>query len=293
VRILVTGATGFVGTRLRDDLANTVHEVINVTRAAPPEGRSRARHQWIQMDLAARLATPTVTRVDAVVYLAQSRAYREFPAKAPEIFAVNATALLWMLDWARSVGVRSFVYASSANVYRPSTTPLTETTPLEPQSFYGRSKQIGEMLVASYTAYFQCTVFRLFTVYGEAQSAMLIPSLVERVRNRRAIQLHGTAGLFLSPLYVGDASHFLKAAIEAEGRSEGAHVFNLGGPEHLNLQQIGDAIGEALGQEPIFERVGGPEPAGFLADSTRLAAAFGSTPAITFREGIRRTLGLL
>jgi UDP-glucose 4-epimerase len=291
MRILLTGATGFIGSHLRRALAAAGHEAVCVTRAVPPVDAPTAGCQWIQMDLAQAPSPPPATGIDAVIYLAQSRAYREFPAKAREMFAVNASSLLAVLDWARTVGVRAFVYASSANVYPPSAAPLPESTPLQPQSFYGRSKQIGEMLVSSYADYFQCTTFRFFTVYGPGQTGMLIPSLVERVRGGLPIQVQGVAGLPLSPVSVGDATRFLIAALTTRRPAPDGDVFNLGGPEALNIRRIGEQIGEALGRKPIFETLEGPEPLGWLPDATRLLAAFGSTPAVTFRDGIRQMVG--
>ncbi len=291
MRILLTGATGFIGSHLRRELTAAGHDSVCVTRSARPADRPDARCEWIQIDLAQPPATPPVTGIDAVIYLAQSRAYREFPAKAREMFAVNATSLLAVLDWARTEPVRAFVYASSANVYPPSATLLRESTPLGPESFYGRSKQIGEMLVASYADYFQCTTFRFFTVYGPGQTGMLIPSLVERVRNRLPIEVQGSAGLPLSPVYVDDATRLLIAALETRRPAPGGDVFNLGGPEALNIRRIGEQIGEALGRDPIFETRDGPDPLGWLPDATRLVATFGSSPATTFRAGIRHTVG--
>jgi len=291
MRILLTGATGFIGSRLRRALAATGHEVVGVTRSAPPTDPPDVQCQWIRMDLEQPPARPPVTGLDAVIYLAQSRAYREFPAKAREIFAVNATALFGMLDWARTERIRAFVYASSANVYPPSAAPLPESTPLGPESFYGRSKQMGELLVASYADYFHCTTFRFFTVYGAGQSGTLIPSLVDRVRNGQAIQVQGRSGLPLSPVYVEDVTRFLIAALEPRPPARDGDVFNLGGPEALDIRRIGEQIGEALGREPIFETRPGPEPLGWLPDATRLVATFGSSPAVPFRDGIRHMVG--
>jgi nucleoside-diphosphate-sugar epimerase len=289
MRVLITGATGFIGARLRRRLAQDGHTVICATRTAPPVEPPNASCEWIQWDDAASPCALPARGVDAVMYLAQSRNYRDFPGKAREMFAVNATALLAVLDWARRERVGAFVYTSSANVYGASERPLCESVQLAPDSFYGRTKQIGEMLVGSYAAYFQCTIFRLFTVYGEGQTGMLVPALVSRVRNGEAIQLQGSAGLRLSPLYVDEATQFLTRALDGSHARE-THVFNLGGPEAVDLRQIGEQIGEALGRDPIFETRGGPEPGGWVADMTRLRETFGCGPVIGFREGLRRML---
>lgn len=289
MKILVTGATGFIGTRLIPRLVEEGHDVTCVARSAREKPALAGAHRWLVLDLAALQVPPESVKADAVIYLAQSRRYREFPDQARDILAVNANAVLTMLDWARSRGVRSFVYASSANVYGAGPEPLVESAPMAPASFYGQTKQIGEMLVGSYAEFFECTTLRLFTVYGHGQAGTLIPSLVDRIRKGDPIQLQGADGLRLSPVVVDEAAHFLAKAIEL--RSEGrAAVFNLGGPEGLNLRQLSQQIGQAVGREPVFNELRGPEPGGWLADLSALREAFGSVPQVRFRDGIRQAI---
>ena len=57
------------------------------------------------------------SNIEAVIYLAQSEYYRDFPKKAVDIFEINTVKLLRMLDYAREVGAKKFIYASSGGVY--------------------------------------------------------------------------------------------------------------------------------------------------------------------------------
>lgn len=290
MKVLLAGATGFIGSRLRQELIRAGHEVVAVTRSVPPVESRNSGCRWIRLDLEQSAAPPRALGVAAIVYLAQSRHYRDFPERAQEIFAVNATALLAWLNWARAEGVRDFVYTSSANVYQPSLLPLRESAPLEPDSFYARSKLIGEQLVESFSPFITCTTLRLFTVYGEGQSNMLISTLINRIRAGEAVRLQGSGGLRLSPMHVSDAALFLMRALERD-RPHTGHVFNLGGPEGLTLRQVAVQIGEAVGRAPVFEQRDGPEPAGWISDSGAAAAEFGSAPALRFADGIRQTVG--
>ena len=289
MRVLLTGATGFIGSKLRQELVEAGHEVLAVTRSVPPVESPALACRWLRLDLEHSAVPPRSLGVEAVVYLAQSRHYRDFPARAQEIFAVNATALLAWLSWARAEGVGDFVYTSSANVYRPSLLPLAESAPVAPGSFYARSKLVGEQLLESFSPFLACTTFRLFTVYGEGQSDMLIATLINRIRSGEAVQLQGPGGLRLSPLHVSDATSFLRRALTRD-RPRTKQVFNLCGPDGLTLRQIAEQIGEVVGRAPVFEHQDGPAPSGWIGDSAAVALEFGAVPALKFAEGIRRTI---
>jgi UDP-glucose 4-epimerase len=290
MRVLVTGAAGFVGTALRRRLADAGHDIVAVARGPMPV--ATARTEWISVDLGqpgARL--PGITGVDAVVYLAQSRDYRRFPERALDIFQVNAAALLMALDWSREHGVKRFVYTSSANVYRASRRALTEDAPLMPESFYGQTKLFGEALVRAYPGHthLNCVVLRLFSVYGPGQTGMLVPDLIERTRTRMAIDVQGGSGLKLTPVFVSDVADCVERALHLTG-AHGLDVLNVGGPQALSIREMGDAIGGALGIEPLFRALPGPEPPGYASDNTHLRERLGFEPSIRFDEGIQQTI---
>jgi nucleoside-diphosphate-sugar epimerase len=289
VKVLITGAAGFIGTALRLSLERDGHDIVAISRgAARVVGGPRT--EWISIDLgqpAVRL--PDIDGVDAVVYLAQSRDYRNFPGKAVDIFQINASALLMTLDWSCAHGVRSFVYASSANVYAPSHQALTESSPLRPASFYGHTKLIGEQLAAAYAGSLCSVVLRLFSVYGPEQAGMLVPDLIDRVRTGTPIDVQGTSGLTLTPVFVADVVACIDGALRLD-RTPGIDVMNVGGPGTIGIREMGQAIGDALGVEPVFRQLPGPEPPGFVADTTHLRARLGFAPPVRFDEGIRKTI---
>ena len=90
-RVLLTGATGFLGTRLAARL-QADHEVWALTRTKPA---ATGKVNWLVQDLAAdRWTAELPARIDAVIHLAQSADYRNFPAAANEIFAVSAATTM-------------------------------------------------------------------------------------------------------------------------------------------------------------------------------------------------------
>jgi nucleoside-diphosphate-sugar epimerase len=283
--VLLTGADGFIGRYLVPQLRRP-HRVFALSRS-PGSAQGVERVCADLTDPHLERALPP--RVDAVVALAQARDYRLFPEKALEVFEVNASALLRLLDWSRRVGVRRFVYASSANVYPRSAGPITEDDRPAPGAFYGRSKYVGELLVGSYAECFACTVLRLFTVYGPGQTNMLIPNLIERLHQGRAVQVEGLEGLRLSPVHVGDVCRVFEAVLD-ETVSAPYSVLNVGGEETLGVRGLAEVLARVMGTTARLELLGGPEPGGWVADCRRLRARFDLGPFVGLEQGLKETV---
>src|SRR5260221_6444068 len=140
MRILVTGASGFVGQHLLPRLAGE-HEVIALVRRMPPVELPTAK--TIVADLTSPSLVARLPRdIDVIVHLAQ--AYKSFPDDAAEIFAVNAASTQRLADHARSCGVRRFVLASSGSIYSPGPRPLRESDPPRPGGFHPATKLMAE-----------------------------------------------------------------------------------------------------------------------------------------------------
>src|SRR5437870_2140671 len=105
-RILITGATGFIGRHLVERL-RAQHELYCIARAIPPAVSDRVF--WVKDDLAVGLNEGQLpSRLDAVVHLAQSSRYRDFPEGARDVFAINVRSTFDLLEYARRSGARSF-----------------------------------------------------------------------------------------------------------------------------------------------------------------------------------------
>ena len=121
MKILVTGAAGFVGRRLVPLLASAGHHVLALIHR-PLDSQVRVSFERysvdvLQIDLGADPLGSLGGGFDAVIALAQSQHFRDFPDHAEEIFAVNVSAHLKLLEWSRITGVRRFIYASSGGIY--------------------------------------------------------------------------------------------------------------------------------------------------------------------------------
>lgn len=270
MRIVVTGASGLIGRPLIARLA-PAHEVWALSRQpAPPE---LASVRWVAADLASdRLPADLPSRADALVHLAQSQRFREFPEQAPDIFAVNVASTARLLDWGRRAGVTHFVLASSGGL----------GTPALPQPYYLSSKHAAELLASSYQGIFDVLVLRFFFVYGRGQNAtMLVPRLVESVRTGRPIRLPGEAGPRLNPIHVSDAVQALAAALDRHVSG----TLDIAGPEVLSLKEMCEEIAARLGRAPCFTHVPEEPAANLVGNIAQMTKRLGA-PVRTFHDGI-------
>ncbi|NJL55587.1 NAD-dependent epimerase/dehydratase family protein [bacterium] len=124
VRVLVTGATGFIGSHLVEAIRDR-HEVFALVRRRPAQ--PLAGIHWIEQDLAHPLDYSRLPKqLDSIVHLAQSRHYRDFPDRATDIFNVNLYSTFNLLEYARAVNAQSFIFTSTGGLYGEHSSEVTE-----------------------------------------------------------------------------------------------------------------------------------------------------------------------
>lgn len=255
MHVLVTGATGLVGRNLIARLVETGDEVTVFSRR--PFDFDSPLVSIVHFDFEkdtdfGRVRGP----VDAVVHLAQSEKFREFPRFAQDIFTTNLKSTVGLLDWARQHDVKHFIYASTGGVYATSTQYLESGTPLKTPGeldFYVSTKLASEAFAQCYVGEFSVAVMRLFFVYGPMQNrTMLLPRIFDRVANREEIFLDGDEGFRFNPIHVSEAVE----AIQGSLRNPRSLVTNVAGPEILSLRRAAEIFGSHLGEVPRFIMTG-------------------------------------
>jgi len=248
--ILLTGATGLLGRELIGRLAAR-HEVHVIARWESENTVRGVRYHLV--DLATDWnARRLPARVDRVIHLAQSTHFRDFPARALDVFQVNVASTAKLLDYALRAGARQFLYASSGGVYGAGNQAFHENSPIVSPGqlgYYLGSKLSGEVMVQSYVPHLQALVLRFFFIYGPGQKrSMLIPRLIDNVRAERPILLHGQEGIRINPIHVRDAAQAVLAALATDESA----TFNIAGSEVTSMRSIAEMIGTALGKQPMY-----------------------------------------
>jgi UDP-glucuronate 4-epimerase len=307
MRILITGAAGFIGSTLVDYLLDRGDEVVGVDNFDPfySESQKRSNLTGASINPRFRLAEVDildVDRVEALVLKVRPEALVHLAARAgvrpsidgPSLYAsTNLVGTTNLLEAARRLDpLPRFVYASSSSVYgdRP-TAPFRESDPVDsPISPYAASKKAGELMAHSFHHVhgLPVTGLRFFTAYGPRNRPDLaIPKFARLIDRGEPVPMFGDGTTRRDYTFVDDIVDGVARAVD---RCAGHHIYNLGHSEPIELRAMIEALGEALGKAPAIRRM--PEQPGDVrltcADITLASAELGYEPATPFRDGIRR-----
>lgn len=283
MRILVTGAGGLIGAHLLP-LLKVEHDVFTISKKLEGEPQN------INIDFGNEWSPDVLPgNIDVIIHLAQSENFRDFPAKAKEVFYTNTVSTLKLIDFANSHKVSQFIFASSAGLYGNSDLALNEEQDIlykKELGFYLATKHCSENILDNYTDMLNVVQLRFFFVYGKGQRKdMLMARLVDNVKNERPIALAGTEGIKINPVHATDAAKAIMASLNLS-KSE---KINVGGSEVLTLRQIVEIIGKAVGKEPLFIEHKEQLPKHLFGDITKMNALL-INPQIEFEKGIKTLL---
>lgn len=288
MRILVTGAAGFVGYAVAALLVDHGHEVTGLTRPGPstlPQGVAR-----LDGDLRTPETLPrTVAEVDAVCHLAGLTKVRQSRTDPLDYWRTNLGGTLTILDKLTS-GARGgrLVLASTCTVYgEQAEQPINETATVAPSSPYAKSKLAADQAAADLaaTGAIGAISLRAFNVAGalpghpDRDTTRLIPQLLA-VQQGRAPELviNGDGTAVRDFVHVTDmASAFVLALRACEpGRWR---AYNVGSGRPSTVHEV-ITTAETVTGRPVPRRhtAAAHEPATLLADSTRIRSELGWRP---------------
>lgn len=257
MRVVVTGASGLIGSNLVELLARGGSSVVALSRRPIHSQDPLVENVVIDFEDGVdfdRLPGP----VDAIVHLAQSEKFRDFPKQAVDIFSTNLQSSIGLLAWAKKNNVRHFIYASTGGVYADSARYVEASTRLKTPGeldFYFSTKLASEAFVQCYSNEFSVTIMRFFFVYGRNQNReMLLPRIFDRVMQGDEVFLDGDDGFRFNPTHVSDAVQAIQASLE----NPQSLVTNVAGPEVLSLREASEIFGRHLGRAPRFVMTGKP-----------------------------------
>jgi len=280
--ILITGANGLIGKSLLPLLAEE-NNLFAITSQKNIQNTKNVT--FIPIDLSKEWNTSILpNNIDLIIHLAQSAHFRDFPEKSQEVFAVNTDSTLKLLHYAQQIGVKKFIYASSGGVYGNGEQHFAEDSPLAPSGdlgFYLSTKLCSEILLESFIKFFDIITLRLFFVYGKNQKkSMLIPRLVDNVKESKTIILQGENGIKINPIHVDDAV----IAIQNSLSLLGSHKINIAGKEVLSLKQIVEIIETHVGKKAVL-KIQNQEIKNLVADTEKMERLL-HIPSINLKMGL-------
>lgn len=246
-RTLITGGTGFIGSRLAFRCLAEGHEVRVLGQENTPaeaENRRELEARGARMILGS-VTEPgdvesAVDGVDTVFHLAATQHEMNVPDQ--RFREVNVEGTRNVLEAAARAGARAFVHGSTIGVYGDPTGVLDEETPPAPDNIYGETKLDGERVALSYADRLPVVVIRIPEVYGPGDRRLL---KLFRAIEKRAFFLIGSGDNLHHLIYVEDlVDGLLAAAASPEASGE---VVLLAGKEAVTTREMAEAIARVLG----------------------------------------------
>lgn len=275
MKILLTGAAGFIGSHLAERLCARGDQVVgfdNFDAFYPRTVKERNlvslrrtdTFSLVEGDLTEpgdldRAFTAAGGKVDLVVHLAALAGVRPSLSQPARYTEVNVTGTVNVFEAARKREVTKIVFASSSSVYGSgSVVPFAENdvcaTPLSP---YAATKRAGELLAFSenHVHGTSVTCLRFFTVYGPRQRPDLaIAKFTRLIAMGKQIELYGDGSTSRDYTWVDDIIDGVVASIDQMAReTEGRfRIYNLGGSRTTTLKGLVDMIAVGLGKKPVI-----------------------------------------
>lgn len=298
---LVTGAAGFIGSHLVEELLTSgweVRAVDSITSyydVAQKEANARVFEAEVpleRVDLTMTDLAPLLAGVDVIFHQAAQPGVRASWESFDGYLDANVRLTHRLLEAALEMDVSRLVYASSSSVYgNRQSYPTRETDLPAPVSPYGVTKLAGEHLCRLYAVErgFPTTSLRYFTVYGPRQRPdMAIHRLIEAAIDGSSFPLYGDGSQIRDFTYVGDVVRANLKAATAEVPP--GSVFNVAGGGATTLADVISLVEDLVGATIRLERKG--DQAGDVfrtGGSAELAAdLLRWTPNVSLAEGLRR-----
>ncbi len=301
MRIVVSGAAGFIGSHFCERLLSEGHTVAGIDnfltgRSANLEHlRGEAGFEWIEQDITQPFQI--AGDVDAVANLASPASPKDYLEYPIETLDVGSTGCRRMLELAREKGAR-FLLSSTSECYGdPLVHPQVETywgnvNPVGPRSCYDESKRFAEALTMAYHRKHgvRTNIARIFNTYGprmKLNDGRIVPAFMDQALRGEPMTVFGDGSQTRSFCYVSDLVDGLYRLMLSDER----YPVNLGNPVEMTVIEFAGKIRALAGSrsEIVFRPLPQDDPKQRKPDIGKARAVLGWEPRVSLDEGLRIT----
>jgi len=296
--VVITGATGLIGSQLVDSFTEAGAEVISAVRST-----SRAKGRCVQYDAAQPLNFDF--RADIVIHAACSAHPMAYSTDPAGVMRANITGTMNLLDYAVNNGSR-LIFLSSGEIYgndpvSPQGFSESETgrvDTMSPRSCYPESKRAAETMCAAWAKQYGCDaiVARLCHVYGPSVTPTNSRADAQFLRNALAgkdIVMKSAGSQVRSFMYVKDAARAIMLLCE---KGEKGEAYNVSSSLSIgSIREYAATLAELSGVKLVFENPDDVEKAGYSRVSRAVLypaklESLGFIPEYDLRKGLKETL---
>ncbi len=301
MRILVTGAAGFIGSSVAQAYQSEGHEVIGVDNLSTGKRENLPpKFRLFELDLVEEQRVRELLHEFRPEVISHHAAQVNVRRSWEDPLADARTNILGSLALIRATvelgNTQLFIYSSSGGaIYgEPERQPVTEDHPARGLSNYGVSKYVVELYLAAYHANsgLRYVIFRYPNVYGPRQDpageAGVVAIFTTQLLQGKRPVIFGDGSKTRDYVFIDD----IVSANLLTLRHDGSGVFNLGWGKQITDFQVFQAVREALSSkiEPIFDRKRPGEIDHICLDASRARQTLGWKPQVELKEGVRRVV---
>jgi nucleoside-diphosphate-sugar epimerase len=303
VRVVVTGAAGFIGSHLTERLLAAGDEVVGIDcftdyyergrkKKNLEPSRAHAKFSFQQLDLVDADLRPALDGAELVYHLAGQPGVRpSWGTQFDQYVRDNIVATQRLLEALKGSSIQRLVFAGSSSVYGDAEMfPTKESALPRPVSPYGVTKLAAEHLTHLYTRNFgiPAVSVRYFTVYGPRQRPdMAFSRFMQALSDGREIEVYGDGEQTREFTYISDA---VEGTIRAAGADVVGQVFNLGGGSRVTVNQVLATLEEIshikVRTQHLPAAPGDPRHTGASINLAR--ERLGWEPRVSLREGLAK-----
>ena len=284
MRVLVTGAGGYLGRAVVEALDHAGHEpvaMVHSDRSTAPAATETRPGDLLKADTLA----DAVRGVDAVCHLAGLTRARESWDQPLRYFAVNVGGTLALLEAMAANRVSVVVFASTGSIYgAPERQPMSEGLPDAPPHPYAASKQAAESAIEwqARAGELGAVVLRLFNVASGADPdpTRIVPRVLAVAAGESpSVEVNGDGSAVRDFLHVNDAAQAFVAALDAGPRVGAFRRYTVGSGVGTSVRDVVTAAQRVTGRPvPVVHRPPAVEPQALVCDPARAAAELGWKP---------------